>query len=104
MSVSAVERALAGWLVERPTPFRRLPVALLSREQKAAELQRVAALKATTAAYEAQLVLGLADDSPADDDPAPGTRGAKGSWNAGSRRSGRPTCAATPRRWRGWAR
>src|SRR3712207_6461209 len=78
--MSPVEQALAGWLVGRPAPFRRLPVALLSREQKAAELQRVAALKATTAAYEAELVLGLADDSPADDDPAPGTPGAKGSW------------------------
>src|SRR3712207_6096474 len=78
--MSPVEQALAGWLVGRPAPFRRLPVALLSREQKAAELQRVAALKATTAAYEAELVLGLADDSPADDDPAPGTPGARGSW------------------------
>src|SRR3712207_4583750 len=34
-----------------------------------------------TAAYEAELVLGLAGDSPDDDDPAPGTRGARcGSW------------------------
>src|SRR5215218_3570830 len=32
------------------------------------------------AAYEAELVLGLADDTAADDDPAPGTPGAKGSW------------------------
>ncbi|GAB3320452.1 hypothetical protein GCM10027451_41140 [Geodermatophilus aquaeductus] len=78
---SLVERALAGWLVERPAPFRRLPVALLSREQKAAELQRVQALKARTAAYEAELILGLADDSPDDDDPAPGTPGARArSW------------------------
>ncbi|MGY1687843.1 DUF222 domain-containing protein [Geodermatophilus sp. SYSU D00867] len=79
--VSPVERALAGWLLERPVSIARLPVALLSREQKAAELQRVAALKAMTAAYEAELVLGLADDSPADPDPAPGTPGARrGSW------------------------
>ncbi len=77
--VSPVERALAGWLVEQPAPFRRLPVALLSRQQKAAELQRVQALKAMTAAYEAELVLGLADDSPDDDDPPPGTPGAR-SW------------------------
>jgi Domain of unknown function (DUF222)/HNH endonuclease len=77
---SPVERALVGCLLDRPAPFRRLPVALLSREQKAAELQRVAARKAMEAAYEAELVLGLADDSPADDDPAPGTPGAKGSW------------------------
>jgi hypothetical protein len=52
---------------------------MLSREQKAAELQRVQALKAMTAAYEAELVLGLADDSPDDDDPPPGTPGAR-SW------------------------
>ncbi|MGY5890075.1 HNH endonuclease, partial [Geodermatophilus arenarius] len=79
--VSPVERALAGWLLERPVSIPRLPVALLSREQKAAELQRVAALKAMTAAYEAELVLGLADDSPADLDPAPGAPGARtGSW------------------------
>ncbi|MGY1725943.1 DUF222 domain-containing protein [Geodermatophilus sp. SYSU D01062] len=79
--VSPVERALAGWLVERPVSIPRLPVALLSREQKAAELQRVAAMEAMTAAYKAELVLGLADDSPADDDPTPGTPGARsGSW------------------------
>jgi uncharacterized protein DUF222 len=77
---SPVEHALVGCLVDRPAPFRRLPVALLSREQKAAELQRVAARKAREAAYEAELVLGLADDTPADDDPAPGTPGARGSW------------------------
>jgi hypothetical protein len=77
---SPVERALVGCLLDRPAPFRRLPVALLSREQKAAELQRVAARKAMEAAYEAELVLGLADETPADDDPAPGTPGAKGSW------------------------
>ncbi|MGY1776838.1 DUF222 domain-containing protein [Geodermatophilus sp. SYSU D00804] len=79
--VSPVERALAGWLLERPVSIPRLPVSLLSREQKAAELQRVAALKAMTAAYEAELVLGLADDTPADPDPAPGAPGARtGSW------------------------
>ncbi|MEX5720674.1 hypothetical protein [Geodermatophilus maliterrae] len=70
---SPVEHALVGWLVDRPAPFRRLPVSVLSREQKAAQLQRVQALKAMTAAYEAELVLGLADGSPDDADPAPGT-------------------------------
>ncbi|PWW24086.1 hypothetical protein JD79_03264 [Geodermatophilus normandii] len=67
---SLVERALAGWLVEQPAPLRRVPVALLSREQ---------ARKAMEAAYEAELVLGLVDDSPDDDDPPPGTPGAR-SW------------------------
>ena len=56
--VSPVERALVGVLLDRPARIQRLPVALLSREQKAAELQRVQALKARTAAYEAELVLG----------------------------------------------
>jgi hypothetical protein len=79
--VSPFERALAGWLVEQPVRLSRLPVAVLSREQKAAELVRVQALKARTAAYEAELVLGLAEDSPDDDDPPPGTPGARsGSW------------------------
>ncbi|MGY1665105.1 DUF222 domain-containing protein [Geodermatophilus sp. SYSU D00696] len=78
---SPVEQALLDAVIATPARFRRLPVGLLSREQKAAELQRVAALKAMTAAYEAELVLGLADDSPDDDDPAPGTPGARtGSW------------------------
>ncbi|MEX5721924.1 HNH endonuclease, partial [Geodermatophilus sp. WL48A] len=76
---SPVERALAGRLLEQPVRLSRLPVSVLSREQKAAELQRVAALEAMTAAYEAELVLGLADDTP-DDPLAPGTPGARGSW------------------------
>ncbi|MEX5721598.1 DUF222 domain-containing protein [Geodermatophilus maliterrae] len=72
---------LLDLLLAQPAELPRLPVGLLSREQKAAELQRVAALKAMTAAYEAELVLGLADDTPDDLDPAPGTPGARrGSW------------------------
>ncbi|SDD34953.1 HNH endonuclease [Geodermatophilus telluris] len=70
-----------GLLVAERPELRRLPVGLLTREQKAAELEHVAALKARLAAYEAELVLGLADDSPDDLDPAPGTPGARrGSW------------------------
>src|SRR4028119_692853 len=75
--VSPLERALVDLLADRPAPFRRLPVSLLSREQKAAELVRVQAVKAMAAAYEAELVLGLADDSPDDDDPPPGAAGAR---------------------------
>ncbi|PRY50087.1 hypothetical protein LY71_104123 [Geodermatophilus tzadiensis] len=52
---------LLDLLVTEQPELRRLPVALLSREQKAAELAHVAALKARLAAYEAELVLGLAD-------------------------------------------
>ncbi|MGY1698326.1 DUF222 domain-containing protein [Geodermatophilus sp. SYSU D00766] len=80
--VSPVERALAGWLVEQPVRLARLPVSLLSDEQAAAELQRLQARKAMEAAYEAELVLRLAEARPSDDDPAPGTPGARrrGSW------------------------
>jgi hypothetical protein len=76
---SLVERALVGVLLEWPVRSQRLPVGVLSREQKAAELQRLQARKAMDAAYEAELILGLADDSPDDDDPPPGTPGAR-SW------------------------
>ncbi|MGY1796842.1 DUF222 domain-containing protein, partial [Geodermatophilus sp. SYSU D00525] len=79
--VSPVERALVGVLLDQPVTIPRLPVSLLSREQKAAELQRVAAMEAMTAAYKAELVLGLADDTPDDADPAPGDPGARSrSW------------------------
>ncbi|MGY1702205.1 DUF222 domain-containing protein [Geodermatophilus sp. SYSU D00766] len=77
--VSPVERALAGWLVERPVQVPRLPVAVLSDEQAAVELQRLQARKAMEAAYEAELVLRLAEARPSDADPAPGTPGAR-SW------------------------
>jgi hypothetical protein len=81
--VEDVEQPVAGDLLDllasRPLEFRRLPVGLLSREQKAAELQRVQELRAVAAAYEAELVLGLADDSPDVDDPPPGAPGAR-SW------------------------
>src|ERR671916_1441568 len=79
---SPIERALVGVLLDRPVRAQRLPVALMSREQTAAELQRLQARKAMDAAYEAELILGLADDSPDDDDPAPGTPGARArSWS-----------------------
>ncbi|MGY1700972.1 DUF222 domain-containing protein [Geodermatophilus sp. SYSU D00766] len=73
---------LLDLLAARPPEISRLPVGLLSREQKAAELQRLQARKAMDAAYEAELVLALADDSPDEDDPPPGTPGARrrGSW------------------------
>ncbi|MGY1697975.1 hypothetical protein ACI780_24020 [Geodermatophilus sp. SYSU D00814] len=77
--VSPVERALAGWLVERPVQVPRLPVAVLSDEQAAVELQRVQQRRAMEAAYEAELVLRLAEARPSDADPAPGTPGAR-SW------------------------
>ncbi|MGY1716203.1 DUF222 domain-containing protein [Geodermatophilus sp. SYSU D01106] len=79
--VSPIERALAGWLIEQPVAIERLPVGVLSDAQAAAELARVQARKAMDAAYEAELVLRLAETRPADLDPPPGTPGARsGSW------------------------
>jgi hypothetical protein len=67
-----MEGALVEWLLDRPPTVSRLPVGVLSSEEKAAELQRVQARKAMDAAYEAELVMGLAADRPNTDDPPPG--------------------------------
>jgi hypothetical protein len=76
-----LEAGLVGWLLERRPTSARLPVGLLTREEKAAELQRLQARKSMDAAYEAELVMGLADDTPDTLDPPPGHPGAKrGSW------------------------
>src|ERR671920_1522908 len=75
------EGLLVDWAIEQPLPDRCLPVSLLSKAQKAAELQRVQARRAMDAAYEAELVMGLADDTPDTLDPPadhPGAR--RGSW------------------------
>jgi hypothetical protein len=78
---SPLEGALAGWCLEQRPVVPRLPVALLTRAQKAAELQRVQARRAMLAAHEAELVLGLAEDTPDSWDPPPGTPGGRsGGW------------------------
>ncbi|RBY84366.1 HNH endonuclease signature motif containing protein [Blastococcus sp. TF02A-26] len=87
-SVSLVEGVLVDWFVEQPAELPRLPVTLVSREQAAAELQRVVAQRAMLAAYEAELVAAMADESPDTDDPPPGVRGARGSWGAQARPAG----------------
>ena len=74
---ASIEGVLVDWVVEQPAPALRLPVALLDRAQTAAELQRVQAVRARLAAYEAELVLGLADDSPDTFDPPPDHPGAR---------------------------
>ena len=80
---SALEELLVAWFAGRPLLGVRLPVSALTREQKAAELQRVVAAEAMTAAYKAELVMGLADDTPDALDPPPGHPGARrGSWAA----------------------
>jgi hypothetical protein len=76
-----IEAALVGRLLERPPTAARLPVGALTREEEATELQRVQAHKAVDAAYEAELVPGLADDTPDTLDPPPDQPGARtGSW------------------------
>ena len=71
---SLLEGLLVDWSIDHPATPSRLPVELLSREQKAAELVRLQAEKAMRAAYEAELILGLAADTPElpDDHPAAG--------------------------------
>src|SRR5215218_3941218 len=76
-----IEAALVGRLLERPPSSSRLPVGVLTRAEKAAELQRVVAVRAMAAAYEAELVLGLAADTPDTLDPPADQPGAgRGSW------------------------
>ncbi len=76
---SPVTGGLLDLLVSRPPEVARAPVALLSDDQVAAELARVQARRAMDAAYEAELVLRLAELRPDGDDPPPGTPGAR-SW------------------------
>jgi hypothetical protein len=78
---SPIEAALVVRLLERPPSSARLPVGVLTRAEKAAELQRLQARRAMDAAYEAELVLGLAADTPDTLDPPADQPGAKkGSW------------------------
>jgi hypothetical protein len=74
---STFEGVLIDWSLQRPVDPPRLPVGLLSREQAAAELQRRQRRQAMDAAYEAELILALAERSPDDADPPPGTPGAR---------------------------
>jgi hypothetical protein len=82
---SEVEAALLRLLdPEAPVVLRRPPVQvprqppeLLSRAEKAAQLQRVVAARAMLAAYEAELILGLAEDTPDTLDPPPDHPGAR---------------------------
>src|SRR5438309_861805 len=93
---SSIEGLLLDWSLDQPAEPSRLPVALLSRDQKAAELQRVQRRKAIDAAYEAELVLGLAADTPDRFDPPPGTPGA--------RKRGWAPDPERPRAWPPWPR
>jgi hypothetical protein len=60
-----------------PLAAPRLPVNLLSREQKATELEQLQKRRAMDAAREAELILGLAEDTPDRFDPLPERPGAE---------------------------
>ena len=80
---SSIEGFLIDWVRAQPAPDPRLPVPWLSKQEKAAELQRVQRRKAMEAAREAELILGMAEDTPDRFDPPPDSPGAKkGGWAA----------------------
>ena len=68
---------MVDWSLEQPVDLPGLPVGLRSKEQATAELQRRQRRQAMDAAYEAQLILRMAELTPDDADPAPGTPGAR---------------------------
>src|SRR5215213_4376499 len=78
------EVALPAGVRARPSRLGDLlPVALMTPEQKAAQLQRVEEAESALAAFKAELVVGLATDRPARDDRQRGQAGAaSGEWAA----------------------
>src|SRR3954454_7063762 len=92
VGVTVAELSPAPWddvvlppgVVSRPSRMGELlPVALMTPEQKAAQLQRVEEAEAVLAAFKAELVVGLAADRPATGDRRPGQTGAaSGEWAA----------------------
>jgi hypothetical protein len=78
------DETLPAEVVQRPSRLGDLlPVARMTPEQKAANLQLVAEAEAQLAAFKAELVVGLAADRPARDDRRSGQPGAaSGEWAA----------------------
>ena len=71
----------AGVASSRPSRIGDLlPVAWMTAEQKATQLQRVQQAKSVLAAYEVELVVGLADDRPSRDDRRGQVGAASGEW------------------------
>ncbi|GAA3169710.1 hypothetical protein GCM10010531_23490 [Blastococcus jejuensis] len=74
---------LIDWSLGQPVDPPQLPVGLLSKRQAAAELARRQRRQAMDAAYEADLILRLAELTPDDDDPEAGSPGARApGWSA----------------------
>jgi hypothetical protein len=55
---------LIDWAFVQPVATPRLPVLLLSREEKARERERMQVRRAMDAAYEAELILGWPTTAP----------------------------------------
>src|SRR4051812_17437157 len=72
---------LEGFLADvvrlQPAPEPRLPVAWLTDQDKAAELQRIQADRARLAARENEVMLGFAADRTDEEDPPAGSPGAR---------------------------
>ena len=86
---STVEDVLIDWSLDQPVDVPGLPVELLSREQVAAELVRRQRRQAMDAAYEAELILRMAELTADDHDPAPGSPGARRpGWGRGAAEPG----------------
>ena len=74
---SSIEGFLIDWVRTQPVPDPRLPVSWLSRSEKAAELQQIQRRMAQDSARQAELILGMAEDTPDRFDPPPNSPGAK---------------------------
>ncbi|MGY2079663.1 DUF222 domain-containing protein [Modestobacter sp. SYSU DS0657] len=74
---STIEGLVVDWVLDHPVEPSRLPAPWLTDDELADELQRVQQRRARDAAYEAELILALAGQRPASDDPAPDHPGAR---------------------------
>jgi hypothetical protein len=74
---STLEGVLVDWSLDQPISPSVLPVGLLSQEQAAAELVRHQRRQAMAAAYEAELVLRMAELTSDEFDPRTGSPGAR---------------------------
>jgi hypothetical protein len=74
---STFEGVLIDWSLDQPVSVPALPVQLLSKAQVAVELERRQRRRAMDAAYEAELILRMAELSSDEHDPPAGRPGAR---------------------------
>jgi hypothetical protein len=77
---SSIEGYLVDWVSVQPEPDPRLPASWLTDEQVAARLQQIERNRARETAEEAELILRMAELRPDEEDPQPGTPGARAGW------------------------